>query len=293
MNTKRITIIGLGLIGGSLALALKKNRGAEVEITGCARRPEVAEKAIECGAVDKTEEQSEKAVSGADIVIVATPIMVMKDIFRQIADHLPPNVIVSDVGSTKAQVMQWAEDNLPSTISFIGGHPMTGKETAGIDEAETDLFKGSAYCLIPSRNASAGALTVMEELVGWVGAKSVSIEAEPHDELVAGISHLPLILSSTLVSALARSDQWPDMSKLAASGYRDATRLASGDTEIQLGICVTNRQAIAEWIDRYIEHLKDFRGLILEDDRKLEKALREAREVRENWLKNEGLRFNK
>jgi prephenate dehydrogenase len=293
MNTKRITIIGLGLIGGSLGLALKKAGGTEIEIVGCARRLKVAKKAIECGAVDRAEAQLGEAVSGADIVIVATPVMAIKDIFQQIAGHLPPNVIVSDVGSTKSQVMQWAEDYLPSTVSFVGGHPMTGKETAGLDEAEADLFADCIYCLTPSQSASEEASKAMEEVLGWIGASPLFIQAEQHDELVAGISHLPLILSSTLVSTLARNEQWAQMSKLAASGYRDVTRLASGSPELHRGICATNRKAIAEWIDRYIEHLKEYRHLILNDDQKLEEALREAREARGNWLKNEGRRFNK
>jgi len=293
MSIKRITIIGLGLIGGSLGLALKKAKGAEVEVTGCARRLKVSKKAIERGIVDRAEAQLGEAVSSADIVIVATPVMAIKDIFQQIAGHLSPNAIVSDVGSTKSQIMHWAEEYLPSTASFIGGHPMTGKETAGIDEAEADLFDDCVYCLTPSQSAKKEALKAMEELLEWIGARPFLIEAEQHDELVAGISHLPLILSSSLVSALSQSEQWPQMSELAASGYRDVTRLASGNPELHRGICATNRKAIAEWIDRYIEHLKEYQHLVLEDDQKLEESLGKAREVRENWLQNDGRRFNR
>ncbi len=294
MIPKRITIIGLGLIGGSLGLALKKAKGAAVEITGCARREEVGKQAIKRKAIDMAEPQIKKAVSGADIVMIATPITTIKDIFREMADHLAPNTIVTDVGSTKSQVMQWAEEYLPQTINFIGGHPMTGKETAGIDEAEAGLFKGSAYCLIPSPHSNADALKSMEELVGWIGARAVSIEAQPHDELVAGISHLPLIISSTLVAALAESGRWPDMSKLAASGYRDVTRLASGDAEIQMGICATNRQPIVDWIDRFIKRLEESRNLIRQsDDDQLRAFFEQARAAREKWLKNEGARFLK
>ncbi len=294
MSAKRVTIIGLGLIGGSLGLALKKVKGAEIEVVGCARRSEVGEKAIQLGAVDKTEKQLDKAVSNANIVIVATPITAIKDIFDQIASHLSPNTIVSDVGSTKSHIMKWAEEYLPQTVNFIGGHPMTGKETAGIEEAEASLFDGSAYCLIPSRNASNEAFKSMNELVNWIGAKSVSIEAKPHDELVAGISHLPMILSSALVSTLAKSSQWPDMSKLAASGYRDTTRLASGDAKIQMGICATNRRPIIEWIDSFIKQLEESREMILQnDDDQLRAFFQQTRETREHWLKNEGHRFLK
>ncbi|MFO8102112.1 MAG: prephenate dehydrogenase [Dehalococcoidia bacterium] len=293
MSIKRITIIGLGLIGGSLGLALKKARGAQIEVTGCARRDEVAEKAIEHGAVDRTESRPGKAVAEAELVIVATPVMAIKDAFEQISAHLSPGAIVSDVGSTKAQIMKWAQESLPQTINFIGGHPMTGKETAGIDEAEAGLFEGCIYCLTPSRHASPQALKSMEEMIGWIGARPLLIEAEPHDELVAGISHLPLVLSSTLVATLAENNQWPDMSKLAASGYGDTTRLASGDPELYCGICLTNRQAIVEWVDRYIQRLKECRQLITENEEGLKEFFQQARESRENWLKNEGSQFKK
>lgn len=293
MTKKRIAIIGLGLIGGSLGLALKQAKKDALEIIGFARRPETAAEAIKRGAVDSTEPSLLKAVANADIVIVATPVLAIKDIFREISGHLLPDAIVSDVGSTKAQIMQWAKDILPSKASFIGGHPMTGKETTGIDEAEAGLFKNCVYCLTPSQSASKQSVKTMEELVKWTGARPLFIQAEHHDKLVAGISHLPLILSSALVSSLANNPLWPEMSKLAATGYRDVSRLASGSPELNSGICLTNQEAIANWLDRYIEELKKYRLLIAEGDPGLEESLRESRNIRQTWLENEGNRLRR
>lgn len=293
MNVKRISIIGLGLIGGSLGLALKQSMGTNVEIVGFARRPEVAEEAVRIAAVDKTEAQLVQAVRDANIVIIATPVLAMKDIVQEIAGHLSPNTIVTDVGSTKTQVLKWATEYLPPTVSFIGGHPMCGKETSGIDEAEAGLFKDCVYCLTQDSNSSKEALAQMEDIVKAVGARSVILDAEKHDQLVAGVSHLPLLLSSTLVSTLSKSPLWPEMSKLAATGFLDMTRLASGDPELYRGICMTNQHAISNWIDKYIDALREYQRTVMTDNHELQKTLQEAREVREKWLDNEGYRYKK
>jgi len=298
MTVNRIAIIGLGLIGGSLGLALKQAKGDELEIIGFARRPETASEAVRRGAVDRAEAQLARAVSGADIVVIATPVLTMEDILRAIADHLPPDSIVTDTGSTKVQIMKWAREYLPATVSFVGGHPMTGKETTGLEEAEPGLFRGCVYCLTPAQSIASSladsnkASRAMESLVKSVGARPLFISAEEHDQLVAGISHLPILLSSALVSLLARSPVWPQMAELAATGYRDSTRLASGSPELNYGICSTNQGAIIAWIDRYIEELNEYRHLVLEGGPELEESLRDARGIRQRWLENEGRRFN-
>jgi len=217
----------------------------------------------------------------------------MKDILREMAGHLSSNTIVTDVGSTKAEVIRWAAESLPKTTRFIGAHPMTGKETAGIEGAEASLFKDSIYCLTPTPDTDKNALKLMEGLAEWVGAKPLIIDAETHDTLVAGVSHLPLLLSAALVSTLGRSPLWPKMAPLAATGYRDTSRLASGNPELHYGICATNRKAIIEWIDRYLEELTRYRRQIMENPEDLRKSLATARGIRQKWLQNEGRRFQK
>ena len=279
---RRIAIIGLGLIGGSMGLALRKV--ADLELVGFARRPEVASKALSIGAVDRAEGNLLSAVEEASLVIIATPVVAIKEILAQIGERLSQGCIVTDTASTKAQVMGWAEEFLPSSVSFIGGHPMAGKEASGIEAADSALFAGCTYCLVPGRRATAEAINVVEGLVGQIGAKPIFLDASEHDSLVAAISHLPLLLSAALVSATTRSPSWPKMAKLAATGFRDLTRLASGNPEMSRDICLTNREPILHWIDEYIKELGEFRRLVGEGGQEMEQAFIRARQGRERWL---------
>ena len=286
---KRIAIIGLGLIGGSLALALKKSGAKGTEIVGFSRSAETIAKARECGAIDKAAANLASAVAEADLVAIATPVMATKEVLSSIAEHLSPKCVVTDTGSTKVQVMQWAEEYLSSKISFIGGHPMAGKETSGIDEADANLFRECVYCLTPSPCATPLAVRKLKKLVESIGAKPFFIDAETHDNLVAGVSHLPMLLSAAFVTTTTKSRLWSEMAKLAAGGYRDFSRLASGNPEMNRDICLTNQQKIVDWLDRYIEVLKGYRSLVAEDSEELAEMLAQAREEREKWLRGENL----
>ena len=279
----RVAIIGLGLIGGSMGMALSR-LGADIEIVGYARKPQVAGRAVELGVVGRTEGSAASAVVGSDLVIVATPALSVKDILSEIRDSLREGAIVTDVASTKAAVMGWADELLHDSVSFVGGHPMAGKETSGIEAADGDLFKGCIYCLVPGRKASKEAVATLESLVRRIGAEPLFIEAVEHDRFVAGISHLPLLISVALVSATAGSPSWPAMSKLASTGYRDVSRLASGDPLMGRDICLTNKQPIVQWLDDYIAELKKLRSLVDGGGEGLEQALVTAREARERWL---------
>jgi prephenate dehydrogenase len=284
---KRIAIIGLGLIGGSLALALKKASAKGPEIIGFSRSSETVAKAKDCGAIDQVAENPASAVAGADLVVIATPVMTTKEVLASISEHLSPKCLVTDTGSTKTKVMQWAGEYLPSKVSFIGGHPMAGKETSGIDEADADLFRGCIWCLTPSTCATPQAVRKLKKLVESIGARPFFIDAETHDNLVAGVSHLPMLLSTAFVTATMKSRLWPEMAKLAAGGYRDFSRLASGSPEMNRDICLTNREKIVDWLDRYIEVLKGYRNLVAEDSDELAEMLAQAREAREKWLREE------
>jgi len=279
----RIAIIGLGLIGGSMGLALRRAK-ADLEVVGFARRPEVASRAVELGAADCTEGSLDSTVKGADIVLIATPVMAMKAMLAEIGMSLKEGCIVTDVASTKAQVMAWAEEYLPPGISFIGGHPMAGKETSGIEAADADLFHGCTYCLVPAPSATKEAIDTLEDLVRKIGAKPLFIDAAEHDRLVAAISHLPIIISAALVFMATKSPSWPEMAKLAATGFRDLTRLASGSPEMSRDICLTNRESILRWLDEYIQELDGFRRLVSGCEG-LEEAFVQAMEAREGWLR--------
>jgi prephenate dehydrogenase len=281
----RLAIIGLGLIGGSIGLALKQANWRQTEVVGYVRRREVGSLALKLGAVDKVESDLRETVKGANIVIIATPIMTIKDIFSKIAPCLSDNSIVTDTASTKLQVMRWAEESLPPGIDFVGGHPMAGKETSGISAATADLFHNCTYCLTPAPQAKSAAVRTVKEMVKNLGAIPLTIGAQEHDSLVAGVSHLPLLLSVALVSATIKDPSWQQMSRLAASGYRDLTRLASGNPEVNAHICLSNQAAIVSWIDAFSEELQKLRKLVSDRSNEIEKALALANEARQKWLK--------
>lgn len=282
---KRIAIVGLGLIGGSLGLALKRSGLKETELTGHVRSREAAERVLKLGVVDRVEEDLTSAVSQADIVILATPTMAIKEVLARIGPNLPSGCLVTDTASTKAVVMKWAEEYLPSTVNFIGGHPMAGKELSGVEAAEIDLFQGCTYCLVKGRNTSPASVQLAVDLVKLVGANPLFLTAPEHDRFVAAISHLPLIISSALVTTTTRSPSWSVMAGLAATGYRDLTRLASQHPRMNRDICLTNGENVASWIDAFIEELGRFRRLVTEgNEEEVEQAFIQAKQARQSWL---------
>jgi prephenate dehydrogenase len=281
---KRIAIVGLGLIGGSMGLALKRAGQEGPELVGYARRPETAERARRLGAIDRAESSLEAAVDGADLVILAVPIMSIKEILSQIAPHLAAGAVVTDVASTKLQVLHWAEEALPQSASFVGGHPMAGKELSGIEVAEAGLFQGCTYCIVPGRGASDDAIQGIVDLARRVGARPLFLTAGEHDYFAAGTSHLPLVLASALVMATARNPRWSKMADLAATGYASTTRLASQHPRMNRDICLTNGENIVAWIDEFTRELQRLRGLIAEGDLSLEQAFERARQARNAWI---------
>ena len=280
----RVALIGLGLIGGSIGLSLKQLAKSGFDIVGYVRRPEVAATALSSGVVDKTETTLVETVKEADLVIIATPVLTIKEVLSQIAGHLLAGCVVTDTASTKAQVMQWAEEILPPTVDFIGGHPMAGKETYGIQTAKADLFRGCTYCLTPSEKASPKSIDKVTSVVKKLGAMPFFIDAQEHDRLVAGVSHLPMLLSAALVSVTTQNSTWHKMSKLAASGYHDLTRLASGNPEVNAHICLSNQEAILHWIGKFSQELERYRQLVTSGDKRLEQALTDANKARQEWL---------
>jgi prephenate dehydrogenase len=279
-----VTIIGLGLIGGSIGLALRQGNKPEWEIVGYSRHQETVANALCLGAIERGEATLKDAVKQADFVIIATPVLTVKEIFSEIAPHLPSGCIVTDTASTKVQVMKWAEEILPPTVDFIGGHPMAGKETYGIEAAEAELFRGCIYCLTSSEKASPKSMDTVKGMVKKLEAIPLLIDAQEHDKLVAGISHLPMLLSAALVSLTTKNPSWSRMSKLAASGYYDLTRLASGNPEVNSHICLSNKEAVVNWMDKFSQELERYRQLVAGGDKRLEQALTEANKARQEWL---------
>lgn len=288
---RRCSIVGLGLIGGSIGMALRAaNQGWEV--IGHNRHHEAAGRAQKAGAVDRTEWNLPNAVADAQVVVVAVPPAAMAQVFRDIAPHLTPGTVVTDVASTKVDVMRWAAEILPSNVHFVGGHPMAGKETAGIDSADAQLLNGATYCILPGDRCAPEAVTLIESIVRAVGGIPYYIDAVEHDSYVAAISHLPFVSAAAIVRTVSQTPAWRDLARLAAGGFRDATRTASGDVAMHRDICVTNRTAIARWLDSYIDELHVIRDLLrLEQSEldpisvaSLQSFFEEAKTTRDAWM---------
>jgi len=259
---ERIAIIGLGLIGGSLGLAIRRAALDGIEVAGMARTRETVRKAKKLGAIDVEAATAGEAARGARLVIIASPIMATKQVLEEIAPELEAGAVVTDVCSTKGDIARWAQELLPAGVHFVGGHPMAGKETAGIDAADADLFRDKAWVIAPSAEASEGAVATVIGLAQLTGAVPLFMDAQEHDSYVAAISHLPLLVSSALFSVAFGSAAWPELAALASSGFKDTTRLASGPAEMAHDIMMTNRENVLHWLDRYIEELRRYRDVI-------------------------------
>lgn len=281
---KRITIIGLGLIGGSLGLALKAAGLDDVGLVGHDASRGVANAARKRGAIDRAEHNLPRAVQGAALVIVATPVLALREVFEQIAPDLAEGAIVTDTGSTKQRVMEWAAELLPAHVSFIGGHPMAGKEEQGIDNADADLFRERAYAVCPAVDAHEDAVRAVVGLVRLVGAEPLFLEPKEHDQYAAAVSHLPLLMSTALFTLARSSPGWEDLAPLASSGFRDLTRLASGDPQMGHDIFITNREAAIHWLDRISEELRRYRDLLESDTEGLLETLVRAKMDRDDFL---------
>ncbi|MQG20798.1 MAG: prephenate dehydrogenase/arogenate dehydrogenase family protein [SAR202 cluster bacterium] len=285
MEKSQVTIVGLGQIGSSIGMAIKRKQSKEVEITGIDTDPEIAARARNRDAIDKISYNLQEAVSNASMVILAVPMNAMRDVMGLMAPALRDHAIVTDTGSTKAEILLWASEVLPNEVNFVGGHPMAGNEIPGIDGAEETLFDGATYCVIPSPTAHPDAVRGITELVEFVGATPYFIDADEHDGLVAAISHLPIAISITLMNMARNAQSWQEMAKLAAGSFRDVSRLASGDPEMHGGIFATNSQETVRWIDTYIEELTVLRDNIEKrDDAALSSTLKNAQTARKQWM---------
>ncbi|MBK9940909.1 MAG: prephenate dehydrogenase [Kouleothrix sp.] len=286
----RITIIGMGLIGTSLALGIRAADPKEAPlgptvITGYDKNRRAVGDARGRLAIDREAKTLEDALHEAQLVVLAVPVQSIRELLREIAPLLPNGAVVTDVASTKAEVLGWARELLPTTVEFVGGHPMAGKEQAGAAAADPAIFSGAIYCITPGPRARQAAIDLVEAMVRQVKAKVYYIDPAEHDAYVAGISHLPFILSSALVALVGRSPGWKEMAPLAATGFRDISRLASGDAEMHRDIALTNQAALVRWLNEAAQLLIDLRDQI--EDGASDELLaffEEARRIREQWL---------
>ncbi len=285
-ETRRVVIVGLGLIGGSIGLRLKAAELPGLEIVGTDADRSNERAAKKSGAIDRGVHLTE-AVRDAQLVIIAVPISALRDVFTAIAPNLAEGAVVTDTASTKGEVMEWAAELLPDSVSFVGGHPMAGKEQSGIGHADAALFEGRAYCVCPTVSSSPAAIKSVVGLAQTLGAEPVFIDAEEHDVYAAAISHLPLITATALFRLLRESPSWEDLGQLASTGLQDMTRLASSDPSMSNAIWKTNRESIIHWIDRFSEELTRIRGMLSDaKDEELFKLFAEVKLQHDEFIAN-------
>ena len=259
----RVAILGTGLIGASIGLGLRE-RVKGVYVVGYDRSRQAADGARKRAAVDEIASSATEAVREADVIILAVPVLAVKPLLEEIKGVISPEAVITDTGSSKAEIMRWAREILPGHAGVVAGHPMAGKTEFGPSAAEETLFEGARWVIVPAVEASPEAITIVTNIATTLGAEPMIMDAEEHDAYIAAISHLPMMAATALFSMGRASEAWPELSVLAAGGFKDMTRLAGTDPDMAYDIAMTNRENIAHWIDRYVVALQELRRRLMD-----------------------------
>lgn len=271
---QRLAVLGLGLLGGSVAAAAKE-RGLAREVVGAARRPAPLERALAAGLVDSVATPAD-AVVGADLVVLGTPVGAMPALLADVAEGLSPGCLVTDVGSVKEAVTRVLPGLLPEGVEFVGSHPMAGSHLRGPDHARADLFDGAACVVTPLPGQSEASVERIESFWRALGARVTRRAPDVHDEHVAWVSHLPHLVAFAYAAALEAAPE--RAGELAGGGFRDFTRIAQSDAEMWGEILSSNAKALAGPLNRFSASLAELAGALEEGDgASLEKSLDRAR----------------
>jgi prephenate dehydrogenase len=284
---QKITIIGVGLLGGSIGLAARRRKLAG-EVAGFVRRKSNLKDCEKAGAVDYATTDILAAVSNSDLIILCTPLAQMLPIVKQFLPALKRGVIVTDVGSVKADVVRELESLVAKAgAHFIGGHPMAGAEKTGVAAATVDLFKDKICVLTPTKNSNPVAVRKVERFWKSIGVSILKLSPKQHDLFVSRTSHLPHVIAATLTNAVLKTGQKAQRA-LLATGFRDTTRIASGSPIIWRDIAIANRKNLANSISKVISDLKKLQNDLNRkklDVNAVSKFFRSAKQQRDNWLK--------
>ncbi len=282
----KLVIFGVGLIGGSVALALKK-AGSTAQIVGVGRSSESLQTAVDLGVIDFASSNVEEAVKDADIILIATPVAQIPAILSAIKPHLTAHTIITDAGSTKNDVLSCAQEILGAQFSqFVGGHPIAGAEKSGVTAATADLYHNKNVVLTTTPATSFDAMQRVRELWQTCGANVSEMTAETHDGIFAAVSHLPHLLAFALVDEVAARANAEQLFGFAASGFRDFTRIAGSHPEMWRDISLANRAALLSEITAYQKELSELKLMLEHEDGSALHALFERASVaRNNWAK--------
>lgn len=281
----RVTLIGLGLLGGSLGLALRR-RYPEAVVTGVVRRPESKMEALQREVVNEVTTDLERAVTDADLVLLCTPVGQMRPLAQQMLAHVRTGSVVTDVGSAKADVVRDLDAVFETRgIHFVGGHPMAGGEQTGMSAARADLFDGAVCVVTPTARTNREAVNCIAGLWRSFGSRVLEMDPIQHDRLVGRSSHLPHIAAAALAGLVLSPDAPSEQSILCASGFRDTTRIASGSPEMWRDILLANRSAVAGAIQELMDELARVRMAVATGDgERLEAFFVTAKQRRDRWL---------
>ena len=284
MQFQKITIIGVGLLGGSIGLAVRQRRLAG-EIAGFVRRAASLKDCEKAGAVDYATTDLLAAVSKADLIILCTPLAQMRSLTQQFLPALKRGAIVTDVGSVKADVVRELESLVKkSGAHFIGSHPMAGAEKTGVLAARKNLFENAVCVLTPTKKSNANVVRKLERFWKSLGTRTLRLDAAQHDLLVSRSSHLPHVVAATLANMVLNPAHPKTQTALCATGFRDTTRIASGSPEMWRDIALANRKHLARSVDAFVSELKKFQSALKSvDDKAVENFFATAKQRRDNW----------
>jgi prephenate dehydrogenase len=272
---RQITVLGLGLLGASVTLAVSRTLSA-VKTVGFSHRASTRATARNLGVAQEIADDIVAAVRTADLVILATPICTFEQTFIQISDYLPDGCIVTDVGSTKGLAHKWAKKNLPSRVQYVGSHPIAGSEQRGVEFARDDLFVGADCILTATKSTDVVAVERLREFWTVLGSRVMVMDPLKHDKLLANISHLPHITAAALLNANNDNDL-----RMAGKGFIDTSRVASGPANIWTDILITNAENICKSIERLTRELKKLQAAVKnKNEKQIEKLLESARSKR-------------
>jgi len=293
MSFNKIVIFGVGLIGGSAALALKQANAVR-HVVGVGRSLDNLQAALDLGVIDEAQSDVAAAVQDADIVLIATPVAQTPKILEAILPHLAAHTVITDAGSTKSDIAEYVEAAALSAANpqqflsqFVGGHPIAGAEKSGVTAAKADLFIGKNVVLTPNQQTSAEALEKVRQMWLGTGAKVTQMTAAEHDQTFAAVSHLPHLLAFALVDDLASRPNAKQLFDFAASGFRDFTRIAASSPEMWRDISLANRSALLDEIDAFQKELLLLKTLLdTQDEQGLQSLFERASHARQQWGKD-------
>lgn len=283
----RISIVGLGLIGGSIGLALRQ-AGVASTVIGHDRDRLANNEAKKLGAVDRVEWNLISACEGSDFVILATPAGAIEETLEAIGPYLRPGCVVMDTASLKEPVLAWAAQHLPDQVHFVGGDPILSATVGGqggLEAARADLFRGGLFCLVPAPTTDSDAVKLAADLVSLLGAKPLFLDAEEHDGLLAAVDHLPMLLALAMVETLIRQPAWRELRKVAGPALEASTQLLTPSSVEHSDLYVLNKENVVRWIDELSASLDSIRGTLVEEETEaLAERFLNAQEERQKWL---------